>query len=117
MIDKKLKASENIRIELLKRTQSLKVKITSMSLAIYHNEMYTMVDIDTELLEIFEALDKMVMSIDKLTGTKSPIHTTIKNMKLKLINLKISIATNDFRQLKVITLDYLRDVDKIIAQI
>jgi len=38
-------------------------------------------------------------------------------MKLKLINLKISIATNDFRQLKVITLDYLRDVDEIIAQI
>ena len=117
MIDKKLKASENIRIELLKRTQSLKVKITSMSLAIYHNEMYTMVDIDTELLEIFEALDKMVMSIDNLTGTKSPIHITIKNMKLKLINLKISIATNDFRQLKVIAIDYLRDVDKIIAQI
>lgn len=117
MENKKLKASENIRVELSKRTQSLKVKITSMSLAIYHNEMYTMVDIDTELLEIFEALDKMVMSIDKLTGTKSPIHITIRNMKLKLINLKISIATNDFRQLKVITLDYLRDVDKIIAQI
>ena len=76
-----------------------------------------MVDINSELLEIFEALDKMVMSIDKLTGTKSPIHITIKNMKLKLINLKTSIATNDFRQLKVITLDYLRDVDKIIAQI
>lgn len=59
-----------------------------MSLAIYHNEMYAMVDIDTELLEIFESLDKMVNSIDKLTGTKSPIHITIKNMKLKLINLK-----------------------------
>ena len=88
MESKKLKASENIRIELSKRTQSLKVKITSMSLAIYHNEMYTMVDIDTELLEIFEALDKMVNSIDKLTATKSPIHITIKNMKLKLINLK-----------------------------
>ena len=117
MENKKLKASENIRIELSKRTQSLKVKITSMSLAIYHHKMYTLVDIDSELLEIFEALDKMVMSIDKLTATKSPIHITIKNMKLKLINLKTSIATNDFRQLKVITLDYLRDVDKIIAQI
>ena len=117
MIDKKLKASESIRIELSKRTQSLKVKITSMSLAIYHHKMYTLVDIDNELLEIFEALDKMVNSIDKLTGNKSPIHITINNMKLKLINLKISIATNDFRQLKVITLDYLRDVDEIIAQI
>ena len=80
MENKKLKASENIRIELSKRTQSLKVKITSMSLAIYHNEMYAMVDIDSELLEIFEALDKMVMSIDKLTATKSPIHITIKNV-------------------------------------
>lgn len=37
MENKKLKASENIRVELSKRTQSLKVKITSMSLAIYHH--------------------------------------------------------------------------------
>ena len=45
MENKKLKASENIRIELSKRTQSLKVKITSMSLAIYHHKMYTLADI------------------------------------------------------------------------
>ena len=115
--DKKLKASENIKCELRKRTQALKVKITSMSLAIYHNKMYTLVDIDYELLEIFTSLDRMLFSIDKLTGTKSSIHATIKRMKMKLINLKIAIETTDFPQLKVITLDYLKDVDKIMAEI
>ena len=117
MEDKKLKASENIKCELRKRTQALKVKITSMSLAIYHNKMYTLVDIDSELLEIFTSLDRMLFSIDKLTGTKSSIHATIKRMKMKLINLKIAIETVDFPQLKVITLDYLKDVDKIMAEI
>ena len=115
--DKKLKASENIKCELRKRTQALKVKITSMSLAIYHNKMYTLVDIDSELLEIFTSLDRMLFSIDKLTGTKSSIHNTIKSMKMKLINLKIAIETTDFPQLKVITLDYLKDIDKIMAEI
>lgn len=88
-----------------------------MSLAIYHHKMYTLVDIDMELPKIFEQLDRMVESIDKLTNSRSSIHVTIKNMKMKLINVKMAVETNDFSSLKVITLDYLKDVDKIMAEI
>lgn len=88
-----------------------------MSLAIYHNKMYTLVDIEDELLKIFEVLDKMVTSIDKLTNSRSSIHYIIKNMKMKLINVQICVETSDFEGLKVITLDYLKDVDKIMAEI
>ena len=115
--DKKLKASENIRCELRKRTQALKVKITSMSLAIYHNKMYTLVGIEEELLKIFESLDRMAHSIDKLTKTKSNIHTILKSMKMKLMNIKICVETLDFEGLKVVTLDYIKDIDKIMAEI
>ena len=115
--DKKLKASENIRCELRKRTQALKVKITSMSLAIYHNKMYTLVGIEEELLKIFEGLDRMAHSVDKLTKTKSNIHTIIKSMKMKLMNIKICVETLDFEGLKVVTLDYIKDIDKIMAEI
>ena len=117
MTDKKLKASENIKIELNKKVQALKVKITSMSIAIFHGEMYTLREVDLELLKIFNGLDRMVRSIDLLTGTVSPIHKTLKHMKMKVTNLKIAVETSDFAQLKVVTLDYLRDIDVIIKQI
>ena len=117
MEDKKLKASENIKCELRKRTQALKVKVTSMSIAIYHGKMDTLYTVTDELAEIFSGLDRMVTSIEKLTGEKSDIHITIKRMRMKLTNLKIAIETSNFPQLKVVTLDYLKDVDKIMAEI
>ena len=117
----KRQAIRNIIIELNKRIEKLNVKITAMSLAIYHLKMYTLVDIDKELIKDFEQLDRMISSIEKLNkevglNIRAEIitfHKTIKKMTTKTLYIKTSMANEDFRALKVITLDYLTDVNKL----
>ena len=107
--------------ELDKRIERLNIKITSMSLAIYHMKMYTLVDIDKELIKDFEQLDRMIGSVEKLNkevglnirAEIKSFHNTIKKMSIKTLYIKTSMANEDFRALKVVTLDYLSDVNKL----
>ena len=89
-----------------------------MALAVYNVNMETLVGIDVELKDTFEKLDRMMNSSDKLTDSKSvSFHKIIRNMKKKLVQLKIAVELNDFLALKVITQEYLKDVDKLMAEI
>ena len=117
----KHQAIRNIMAELDKRIERLNIKITSMSLAIYHMKMYTLVDIDKELIKDFEQLDRMIGSVEKLNkevglnirAEIKSFHNTIKKMSIKTLYIKTSMANEDFRALKVVTLDYLSDVNKL----
>ena len=89
-----------------------------MALAVYNVNMETLVGIDVELKDTFEKLDRMMNSSDKLTDSKNVyFHRIIRNMKKKLVQLKIAVELNDFLALKVITQEYLKDVDKLMAEI
>lgn len=89
-----------------------------MALAIYHVNMEKLVGIDIELKDTFDKLDRMKSSSDKLTNSNSlEFHRIISSMKKKLVPLKIAIELNDFSALKVITFEYLKDVDKLMAEI
>ena len=89
-----------------------------MALAVYNVNMETLVGIDVELKDTFDKLDRMMNSSDKLTDSKNvSFHIIIRNMKKKLVQLKIAVELNDFLALKVITQEYLKDVDKLMAEI
>ena len=89
-----------------------------MALAVYNVNMETLVGIDVELKDTFDKLDRMMNSSDKLTDSKNVyFHRIIRNMKKKLVQLKIAVELNDFLALKVITQEYLKDVDKLMAEI
>ena len=89
-----------------------------MALAVYNVNMETLVGIDVELKDTFEKLDRMMNSSDKLTDSKNvSFHRIIRNMKKKLVPLKIAVELNDFLALKVITQEYLKDIDKLMAEI
>lgn len=89
-----------------------------MALAVYNVNMETLVGIDVELKDTFEKLDRMMNSSDKLTDSENVyFHRIIRNMKKKLVPLKIAVELNDFLALKVITQEYLKDVDKLMAEI
>ena len=89
-----------------------------MALAVYNVNMETLVEIDVELKDTFDKLDRMMNSSDKLTNSENVnFHRVIRSMKKKLVPLKIAVELNDFLALKVITQEYLKDIDKLMAEI